>query len=186
MPSREYMRAYKAANRDRIKHLNRAWKDRNREKVRAQSRASRHRIYWGNPEAGRRKSREYWERKRARDPQGVYERERDRRYGLLPGDYDALIARQHGCCAVCEKPLGIGHDAAIEHDHAIGMKRHAVRGIVHARCNSLVAVVENNRWTGAAYRHPSVDPSTHDPYNDLLMVGRFIARPKPFADITNA
>lgn len=136
------MRAYKAANRERINRQNREYKARNR------------------------------------PPRAIV---RDR-YGLSRGDRDDLYMGQGGDCALCEATLGTGRDSQIDHDHAIGLgKREAVRGILHARCNSLVAVVENGQWTGAGYAYPSLSAYGRDPYHDLLLVGLYLARPYPFA-----
>lgn len=55
-----------------------------------------------------------------------------RKFNLTQESYLALIAEQHGRCALCDEPLTSGW--VIDHDH-MTMK---VRGLVHARCNSLL------------------------------------------------
>lgn len=51
-------------------------------------------------------------------------------YGLGPGDYDELLARQGGRCAICRaKPKS--KRLAVDHDHKTG----AVRGLLCSRCN---------------------------------------------------
>lgn len=54
---------------------------------------------------------------------------RDRRYGLQPGEYDAMLARQGGRCYICgatpSRPL------VVDHDHRTG----AVRALLCHHCN---------------------------------------------------
>jgi hypothetical protein len=71
-----------------------------------------------------------------RDPvlEAAKERRRTlRKYGLTQGDWDAMIERQGGRCAICpsEKPGGRGELWHIDHDHATG----AVRGLLCHHCN---------------------------------------------------
>ncbi len=51
-------------------------------------------------------------------------------YGLSPAEYDALLARQGGRCAICRaRPKS--KRLAVDHDHGSG----AVRGLLCSRCN---------------------------------------------------
>ncbi|MEZ0166998.1 endonuclease VII domain-containing protein [Kineococcus sp. LSe6-4] len=67
---------------------------------------------------------------------------RDNKYGLLPGEYDTMLAAQKGACAICEEP----HDPsqrwkvlAVDHDHDCCPGQRAcgncVRGLLCAACN---------------------------------------------------
>lgn len=58
--------------------------------------------------------------------------------------------------------------------------RLCVRGLLHQGCNNRVERVENGVWTGG--RWPSDVAYHRDHYRDLLEIGRYLARPKPFAD----
>lgn len=60
-----------------------------------------------------------------------------RRYGITLDDYNALFAAQGGSCAVCGLPFQ--KTPHIDHDHASGR----VRGLLHPRCNALVAHAES-------------------------------------------
>lgn len=51
-------------------------------------------------------------------------------YGLLEGQYAAILAKQGGVCAICGKKPGRNR-LVVDHDHET--KR--VRGLLHARCN---------------------------------------------------
>lgn len=53
------------------------------------------------------------------------------RYGLKPGEYDAMLAAQGGVCALCDQVCPTGRRLAVDHDHATG----AVRGLLCQFCN---------------------------------------------------
>lgn len=48
-------------------------------------------------------------------------------YGLSEADYDALVERHGGCCAICGGDAGL----AVDHCHTTGV----VRGLLCTRCN---------------------------------------------------
>jgi len=50
------------------------------------------------------------------------------RYGMTPADYDAMLARQNGVCAICKTD---GRKLNIDHNH----KTNAVRGLLCNACN---------------------------------------------------
>jgi len=58
------------------------------------------------------------------------------RYGISAKEYDALLARQNGKCAICGLEMDEGKRLAVDHDHETGK----VRGILHVRCNSAIAL----------------------------------------------
>jgi hypothetical protein len=55
------------------------------------------------------------------------------RYNITSGGFDALLLKQHGCCAVCltDEPGGKCKQWQIDHDHTTGI----VRGLLCVRCN---------------------------------------------------
>lgn len=64
-------------------------------------------------------------------------------YGLAPGEYDALLAKQGGACAICRgKPRRLR--LAVDHDHTTGR----VRGLLCKRCN--------HDLLGAAHDDPAI------------------------------
>jgi hypothetical protein len=83
------------------------------------------------------------ERERARyaaDHNGRRSKKLDRRrlldHGVTREQYDALLDRQGGVCAICVRPFGpalwTSHEApVIDHNHETG----AIRGVLHRRCN---------------------------------------------------
>ena len=52
-----------------------------------------------------------------------------RRYGLSRADYDALLKRQGGVCAICGKPSE--KTLCVDHCHATG----TIRGLLCRKCN---------------------------------------------------
>lgn len=87
----------------------------------------------------RAKARDHYETRCAAGTQH-YDREvwRDRRYGLEPGQFDAMVAAQQNCCAICSRDMGEGCKRHIDHDHATGR----VRGLLCAGCNSALGRIE--------------------------------------------
>lgn len=52
------------------------------------------------------------------------------RYGITPAQYDAMLVRQGGGCAICHRPPKTRR-LAVEHDH----KSRRVRGLCCFNCN---------------------------------------------------
>lgn len=71
---------------------------------------------------------------------------RKKRLGIEPHEYDALIDAQDGCCAICKglcitkTDTGIQKSLAVDHDHETG----AVRGLLCARCNTAIGLLEDD------------------------------------------
>lgn len=64
------------------------------------------------------------------------------RYGLTAPEYEALVERQGGRCAICTSPaLG-----AVDHCH----KTKKVRGLLCLACNTRLAAVDDPAWLAAA------------------------------------
>lgn len=62
-------------------------------------------------------------------------------YGLTSDDYDEILARQGGGCAICGGPPNHGtrcRNFDVDHDHATGQ----VRGLLCNPCNRQVGLVE--------------------------------------------
>jgi hypothetical protein len=54
-----------------------------------------------------------------------------RKYGLAPGEYDALYSYQQGRCYICRRAKGKTKRLAVDHDHKTGK----VRGLLCGPCN---------------------------------------------------
>lgn len=76
--------------------------------------------------------------RRQRDPERARRNERRKRlkqtYGISEADYDRMLAKQGGRCAICRARYadGEGGRLHVDHDHATGV----VRGLLCAACNT--------------------------------------------------
>lgn len=52
-------------------------------------------------------------------------------YGMTIEDYDKMLEKQGGVCAVCKNPPKNGKSLHVDHDHTTGL----VRGLLCFRCN---------------------------------------------------
>lgn len=68
-----------------------------------------------------------------------------RKYGLTPEQYQEMLDRQNGVCAICEAPP-VSKRLAVDHDHGTG----AIRGLLCKNCNVKLATVENEEFMAAA------------------------------------
>lgn len=57
------------------------------------------------------------------------------RYGITDQEASRLEASQDGGCAICGRPGTPESPLVIDHDHAMGPRRSAVRGMLCNRCN---------------------------------------------------
>ena len=60
-----------------------------------------------------------------------------REYGITHEDYETMLARQKGRCAICRKPPAAGKRLHIDHDHDTGR----VRGLLCMPCNSFLGKI---------------------------------------------
>lgn len=112
--------------------------------------------------------------RRRRDPDGVKEYARNwfkanpekvrgyrlkQLYGLSQAQYDEMLERQGGVCAICGKPEarvqgGKVKALAVDHDHAT----EAVRGLLCDLCNRVLGLFEDDPdrfYAAASYLHTS-------------------------------
>lgn len=88
---------------------------------------------------------EYENRK---DSQSKLDREkRLAKYGLSSSDYEILLEKQGGVCAICSKPetrthhkTGTPFSLAVDHDHETGR----VRGLLCTKCNKAIGALGDN------------------------------------------
>lgn len=71
-------------------------------------------------------------------------RQRLKRYGLTPEDYDALAEAQGNACAICLEPGDLDaasqHRLGVDHDHVTGR----VRGLLCRPCNRAVGILADD------------------------------------------
>lgn len=124
-----YGRAYHEANRERSNEKRKAWRkanpDRNKAAIKAWEEA--------NQERKRATDKAWYEANYERIIEQRRPRVRERKYGVTPETYDAMLADQVGRCAICgtDEPGGKNTCLSIDHDHATGV----VRGLLCINCN---------------------------------------------------
>jgi hypothetical protein len=117
---RERAKAYYDAHREEIGKRHSAYYQANKESISEQARASRQ------------------ARKHANDP-SLRSGELRRRYGISPAEYDALLAKQGGVCAICRK-RSKGR-LCVDHCHLTG----TVRGLLCHACNVALGALKDDQ-----------------------------------------
>lgn len=81
-------------------------------------------------------------------------------YRVRPDDYGVMLAQQGGLCAICVQPFKGQQDMHLDHDHACSHPdkgwrscRDCVRGILCMRCNTNIAILEDEEWLKRASRY---------------------------------
>ena len=96
------------------------WRERNRDKQRAYGKKSYHKL-----------------KASIRDRQRWYQLYT--KYGITQEEYETMLKRQHGKCAVCNRPpRNNGIRLAVDHCHSTGV----IRGLLCNSCNPLVERME--------------------------------------------
>ena len=71
-------------------------------------------------------------------------------YGLTLDQYNALLAKQGGVCAICRcQPSVQRKPLAVDHDHRTG----AVRGILCGKCNVRLVALDDHEWLATAHEY---------------------------------
>lgn len=85
------------------------------------------------------------------------QRDRLRKFNLTPAEFDAMYARQGGCCAICRIPesanrrrLAIDHDHACCADDGVSCGR-CVRGLLCETCNRTLGKYERFGYYPASF-----------------------------------
>lgn len=97
-----------------------------------------------NPE----KQKEKTEKKRISSLTEPYRVKQDRRlrhqYGISVDQWDNLLKKQSGCCAICGKHQSdLSRVLQVDHSHRTG----EIRGLLCTKCNTKLAVVEEREFT---------------------------------------
>ena len=118
--------AYARTQRDVERKYKRTYKERN---------PGRDRLYYEkNHEAIREK--QVWSRL-------------ETRYGVTREEYETLLKKQNGVCAICGGVNSNGARLHVDHDHNSG----AVRGLLCVGCNMQLGVLDKQDWCLAAYAY---------------------------------
>lgn len=138
--AKQRMRRWRLANREHVKAYAQRWAKAHRDMCRRQS--QRMRAKHGEKYMAQ-KRRRYHEI-RSDPARATVERERRARvrllsrYGLSGEQFDALLAAQHGGCALCSTTFGTKATPTlcVDHDHRTGR----VRGLLCHSCNAALGL----------------------------------------------
>lgn len=129
---REYYQAHKEICKARVKR----YKQANPEKVQQWNKEhDKRRLDLVKARQERNHKRHYHERK-GRIREGFLKRT----YGITTVEYEALVAKQNGLCAICNQLPARDLRLAIDHDHITGK----IRALLCNDCNLVLGHVENN------------------------------------------
>lgn len=102
---------WEQANKEKRANYQRDWASANPEKIKAYAL----KYYYANPTKSATKR----------------EKQKLRQWGLTIEQYEELLKRQNGVCAICNKACSSGRKLAIDHDHKTGR----IRGLLCSNCN---------------------------------------------------
>jgi hypothetical protein len=129
-----------------------AWRSQNRKKRNATERA------WRRQNPGSIKKTQTKWAERNPELKKTYARKSSLKYnyGMTLDEYDAMLIKQGGVCALCGKPP-TEKRLAVDHDHATN----EVRGLLHNMCNLLLGTAQDDpRLLHAGIRYLAVHGRT--------------------------
>lgn len=63
-----------------------------------------------------------------------------RKFGLTIKQYDNMLAKQNGVCAICQNVCNTGNALAVDHDHATGK----IRSLLCKNCNTAIGLLRED------------------------------------------
>ena len=99
------------------------------------------------------KIREYAKRFRIRHPDRIFVHSLKSNRGITQHDYDEMMLKQNGKCAICER-VGT-KKLEVDHDHVTNV----IRGLVCHRCNLGLRMVDNKKHLQAALEYLKNPPA---------------------------
>jgi len=99
---------------------------------------------WAEPHVGERKNAYYreWYKNNPTGRNGTYQR----RYGITLDEYNAMLAKQNGGCAICKRvPEGEDRRLAIDHVHNPDGSNGPVRALLCSPCNTMLGLAGDDR-----------------------------------------
>jgi hypothetical protein len=95
------------------------------------------------------------------------------KFAFTPAQYDAMLARQQGGCAICGDPPRADSSLHVDHDHGTG----EIRGLLCMRCNNGIGLLkENPRLLRRAATYVVVDARGRSSRDELVGLARERAR----------
>jgi len=94
--------------------------------------------------ANRESDRKYKKKWQDAHPESMRSRALKHKYGITLEEYNALLLKQNGVCAVCKTPPLKGKVLNVDHDHRCCVGRNGkccgkcIRGLIHQTCNLML------------------------------------------------
>jgi len=102
------------------------------------------------------------------------------KYGISAEEYDSLLEKQGGACAICREPCASGQRLSVDHDHKTGQ----VRGLLCRRCNAGIGQLRDSVslvLRAASYLERSLEVTDqHPPAASGVVAVDFDATIKPW------
>jgi len=129
---KEYFKAYAVAHHEHRAATGKAYRSVNKEKVLAHKRD----YYLANKKKinEQRKARLPFQRKKIR------EYRIKKAYGISTVEFNAILCKQGGRCAICARDGWVGQGPHVDHDHITGK----VRGILCGKFNTAIGMIGDN------------------------------------------
>ena len=152
MNTPEYNQMYKQKNRERIKLQTQMYGQKNRERIKLQRQIYRD----SNKEQIKKEEAIYRlenadkikvkdDRYKRENPYKVRKSNRKShlktKYGITLNNYDDMVIKQNGLCAICHKPeMRKNHSLSVDHDHSTGQ----IRELLCDKCNKALGFLNDN------------------------------------------
>jgi hypothetical protein len=123
-----YMKAWKAANKDKVAKHNKAYREANKEHLKEYMKQR----YASNPEY-KQYMKQYYKIKTTNDPKYNRAKHLKYSYGITIEQWNQMFINQVGCCAICGVHASeTGRGIMTDHSHSTGK----VRGLLCHSCNT--------------------------------------------------
>ena len=133
---REYNRTYYKAHREKMIEKSRQYRSIHRDKRNEYNRKYRMRHYDKVVAANK-----LWRKQNPDKAKAIRRKERLKRYGITQEEYNKILDRQDGKCAICRIQFGsTKRSFAVDHNH----ETNEVRGILCHRCNQAIGLLRED------------------------------------------
>ncbi len=134
----------KPENKIKKERYHKKWKENNPTWTKEYYKKNKNKIskqgkkYRENPEV-KEKRRKYDEKNKSRFKNTKYKNHLKRKYGITLKEYNKLLLKQGGVCAICRNK-GNGKALSVDHNHQTGK----IRGLICSSCNLTLGYAKEN------------------------------------------
>jgi hypothetical protein len=141
--SRKYSKEYYKKNRDKVLEYRQKIKEQyyknNKDDIKPNIKGNSDDAYSNKLDCSNKCAKEYYQKNKER----ITEYVREKKYGINADEFNNLLEKQNGCCAICGKKYEKRLRFSVEHDHISGK----IRGITCHKCNIGIGMFEENVYT---------------------------------------